>query len=166
MSTLSFAMITNRREEAEPQTSTSTSAPGVTAYVDAVAALVPAEVLTLHALIISYTTKIEDKATTITDPATLTGAFWALAVLAMVLYVAPRLFSNGLDRWDWIRILIPPIAFLVWTMLQRSTAFDAAFPSLAQTPRTVYGVIIAVVLGIFATGLAYKADQKPPPPKK
>ena len=58
MSTLAYAQLTNARDQALPGTSTTTSKPGIQTYMDAFAALVPAEVLTLHALVISYTTEI------------------------------------------------------------------------------------------------------------
>ena len=60
MSTLAYAQLTNAREAAPPGTSTTTSKPGIKTYMDAFAALVPAEVLTLHALIISATTHITE----------------------------------------------------------------------------------------------------------
>jgi hypothetical protein len=163
MSTLSFAMLTNRRDEAAPGTSSDESKPGVSTYVDAVAALVPAEALTLHAAIIGYTTKITGQTTAITEPKLLAWSFWGLIVLAAILYIAPRLYSHKTDWWDALRILIPMIAFVVWTMLQRATAFDAAFPSLTEVPRTVIGLFIAVLLGLAAAGLSYQADQKPRP---
>ena len=44
MSTLAYAALTTKREQSDPKTSTSTSPPGLKTYVDALAALVPAEV--------------------------------------------------------------------------------------------------------------------------
>jgi hypothetical protein len=162
MSTLAYAQLTNKRDAAEPGTSTTTS-PGVQSYVDALAALVPAEVLTLHALVISFTTTIKEQTTTIEDAATLAWAFWGLVCLSALLYVAPRVLDHKLDRWDGIRTCIPPLAFTAWTMLQRATAFDAVYPSAQAAPRTVAGLFLAVVLGGAATALAYQADQKPVP---
>lgn len=163
MSTLAYAQITTRREEGEPGTTTTKSAPGVSTYVDALAALVPAEVLTLHALILSVTTKTVATTTQITDPATLLWAFYGLLILSIVLYTAPRLAVRQWGRLDFARAAIPPLAFVGWTMLQRSTAFDAVYPGLADAPRTVSALFLAVVLGLVATGLAYKADEKKVP---
>lgn len=159
MSTLAYAQFTNRREEAVPGTSTSQNSPGVSTFVDALAALVPAEVLTLHALILSVTTTTADKVTTISDPATLRWAFAGLIVLSIVLYVVPRF-----GKWellDYLRASIPPLAFVGWTMLQRSTAFDAIAPGMGDAPRTVTGLFLGVLLGLLAAALASKADQKP-----
>ena len=104
-----------------------------------------------------------DKITTITEATTLRWAFVGLILLSIVFYVAPRLTNGAWDRWDFVRASIPPLAFVGWTMLQRSTAFDAVAPNIASAPRTVLGLFLASVLGIVAAALAYKIDQKPPP---
>jgi hypothetical protein len=86
-------------------------------YVEAMAALVPTEVLTLHALILSATTQIiptesmggEAKSaiaeemgtagtapnaiTVISDAGSLEIAFWVLALISMALYLVPRLYA-------------------------------------------------------------------------
>lgn len=163
MSTLAYAELTTTRETSKPYTSTKASPPGMGTYVDALAALIPAEVLALHALILSVTTQVKDNVTTITDAATLQWAFFGLLVVSVGLYVVARLFAKKWDRLDWLRVLIPPLAFVGWTMLQRATAFDALFPDLSNAPRTVSALFLAVVLGVAATALAYKADRKPAP---
>lgn len=173
MSTLAYAALTSQRDDAQPGTSTSTSAPGVRTYVDALAALVPAEVLSLHALMLSVTTQVKGNQTTITEPDTLSWALLGLLVLSIGLYAVPRIVNGKWDRWDWLRLAIPPLALVGWTMLQRSTAFDAAVQVLKQdhvltndvsdATRTVIALFLAVVLGAAATLLAYQADQKQPP---
>ncbi len=160
LSTLAYASLTTRRDVAKPNTSASTSPPGVNSYVDALAALVPAEVLTLHGLVLSVTTTVKDKTTTISDSVTLGWAFAGLLVLSMTLYAAPRVMDKKWDKLDFIRVCIPPLALLGWTMLQRSTAFDAVFPSFQDAPRTVSALFLGVVLGLIAAALANKADQK------
>jgi hypothetical protein len=162
MSTLTYAALTTRREEAKPRTSTKSSPPGVSTFVDVLAGLVPAEVLALHALILSATTKTTDGQTIITEKGTLIGAFVGLVLLSIGLYVGYRLINKKWDKWDWARMLIPPLAFVAWTMLQRATAFDAVFPSLGDAPRTVVALFLAIILGVSAAFLAYQADLKPP----
>jgi hypothetical protein len=161
MSTLAFAAFTNRREKAEPGTSSSSNPPGVSTFVDALAALVPTEVLTLHALILSVTTATAAQVTTITDATTLRWAFAGLIALSIMLYVIPR-WKNW-ELLDYVRVAIPPLAFVGWTMLQRSTAFDAIAPSLKDASRTVAGLFLAALLGLVAATLARKADEKKPP---
>ena len=161
MSTLAFAAFTNKRDEATPGTSSNENPPGVSTFVDALAALVPTEVLTLHALILSVTTTTAAQVTTITDPGTLRAAFAGLIAVSIVLYVVPRF--RKWEKFDYIRVAIPPLAFVGWTMLQRSTAFDAIAPSsFKDAPRTVIGLFLATLLGLVAATLASKADQKPP----
>jgi uncharacterized membrane protein len=135
----------------------------VSTYVDALAALVPAEVLTLHAVILTFTTKTDAGATSITDKETLAYAFYGLIALAVLLYVVGRLIAKKWDRLDYLRVIIPPLAFVGWTMLQRATAFDAVAPSnLREAGRMVIALFLGVLLGLLAAGLAYKADQKEP----
>jgi hypothetical protein len=174
MSTLAYSALTNKRVEAEPGTSDAESPPGMGSYVDALTALVPAEVLAAQAAIIPLTTTTTQDAdgqnvSTITEPGTLKGVFAALIVLSIGLYVAGRWSAraSGEPWWtrlDYARVLIPPLAYVGWTMLQKTTAFDAVLPDVAEAPRYAIAIIGAVVLGAAATLLAYKADQTPPPP--
>lgn len=211
--------MTTKREESSISRD-SQPATGVTSYTAALSALVPAEALTAHAVIISLTTKIktpdktvqstnadtpdqtkepattEDPAagnsakngaaitnasttaantpssmavyrakqssTQITEPKTLQWAFFGLIALCIVLYVLTR--SKDWNKWDYGRVLIPPSAFVGWTMLQRTTAFDAVAPHMQEAPRTVAAVFIAIVLGLAATLLSYSIA--PPKPGK
>jgi len=160
MSTMAYAAMTTRRTQA-----TSESAAGVRGYVDAAAALVPAEVLTLHALILSVTTQTGadaagDSVTTITQPATLRLAFWGLVVLSVFLYAVPRVLRKSWDRLDFLRASIAPLAFVAWTMLQRATAFDAVWPGLEDAPRTVVALFVAAVLGTVAVFLAERTAAR------
>lgn len=171
----------------------------VNGYVEATSALVPTEVLTLHALILGATTRIvppnavpsatkaaitgtpeaagatPSTITLISDPGSLAIAFWALALMGMALYLVPRLYAAWTvakaqkTSWraqmgaaDWARAPIPPLAFIAWTMLQRATAFDAAFPHFTESQRTVFGLLLAAVVIGAASWLAYK----PTPPAK
>jgi hypothetical protein len=165
MSTLLYGALTTRRLRAVPGTSEDVAPPGLGTYVDAVAALVPAEVLALHGLILSVTTSTVDRdgfpQVTITQPGTLRWAFGGLLLLSVALYLVPRFRTR--DKLDIGRALIPPIAFVAWTMLQRATAFDAVWPSLGDAPRTVIALFAAAILGLVAAGLAGSADRSPPP---
>jgi hypothetical protein len=162
MSTIAYAAITEQREEAKGGTSgKKEGTTGVGTYLDAVAALIPAEVLALHALIIGLAAGSDGK---VPESARwpLTGALIALAVMSTVLYVAARRMQkkwNG--KLDPFRMLIPPLAFVCWTMLQRATMFDAAFPRLDVLTRMITALIGAVLLGLAASALA---DRPPPQP--
>lgn len=163
MSTLLYGNLTTKREQAPPETSDTTSPPGVKTFVDGLAALVPAEVLLAHAAIIGFTTRTQTAAdgtvtTTVTEVTTLRWTFAVLIVLSGVLYLVAR--RRRPEPLDAIRALIPPLAFVGWTMLQKTTAFDAVAPFLREPPRYAIAVIGAVVLGTLAVALAQKADQK------
>ncbi|MBS1807371.1 MAG: hypothetical protein JST84_04160 [Acidobacteria bacterium] len=169
MSTLAYAQLTNKRESADSGQSTSTQNPGVRTYIDAFAALVPSEVLSLHGLIIATTTKTEvtngkGTTTTIAQEAvdTLSYSFWGLLILSIILYSIPRYMGGKWDKWDCCRASIAPLAFVGWTMLQRATAFDAVFPDLNPINRTVIALFLGAVLGGVTVVLALKADSKPP----
>jgi hypothetical protein len=169
MSTLAYASLTTSREDAAPGTSTTTS-PGVGTYIDAFAALVPAEILTLHAVIIALVTETTkdtggNSATRIVpaDINTVRICFWALALLSMLLYAFGRLTDKKWDRLDFLRVLIPPLAFVGWTMLQKMTAFDAVWPQMPEPARTITALFFGIVLGLAAVALAYQVDKKVPP---
>ena len=164
MSTFAYATLTNVRDDADPQ-KPENAKPGVNKYVDAMAALVPAEILGLHAILLSFTTEKASNddgkvSTIISEPETLAWCFWGLIVMSVVLY----LFGRGkkhVNKLDWLRLLIPPCAFVLWTMLQKATAFDAAFPDMGFVERMAIALFGAVFLGALAASLASKASEAP-----
>lgn len=165
MSIIGYAAITNSRDASKPGAAFSDATNETTnskkSYIDALAALVPAEVLAAHALVISYATKTENKVATITDPDTLWLAFWSLWTVSFILYAVPRKIGGRWENWDWVRLFIPGFAFVGWTMLQTTSAFDAV-SSITQPRRALYAILLALVLGVVATALAYKVDKKQP----
>jgi hypothetical protein len=162
VSTILYAELSNKRDEASAGMSVSKQPPGLKTYVDALAALIPAEILTLHALMLAATTATKDGVTTIVDAKTLALAFYGLLALSLGLYVGARWLAKKWDGLDWFRMLIPPCAFVGWTMLQRTTAFDAVVSGVSDGQRTVAALFLAAVLGFVAAALAYKADQNAP----
>src|SRR3954451_12921581 len=165
MSTVVYAATTERRERSPSGKSTNEARPGLGTWVDVLVALVPAEVLALHALVLNWAMKTEtgadgNQVTTITDPGLLQLAFWVLIGLAVVLYVFKK--KDGVGPLYAVRAAIPAIAFVGWTMLQQSTAFDAVFPDLADNTRYFVAVVVAIVLSVLAGRLAVKADGEDP----
>jgi hypothetical protein len=165
MSTLLYSALTTRRIAAEAGTSSTSGKPGIKTYADAMAALVPAEVLAAQAVIVSYATAVTKNAngqqvTMITDPGWLKVAFYGLIVISAGLYIGGRFSSTqGLRRLDAARMLIPPAAFVIWTMLQKTTTFDAVAPSFSAAGRSILAILLAIVVGALASLLGYKADQ-------
>ena len=184
MSTLAYGNLTARREKTTPVKTARKAGPrglydeaesdtpppsGISGYIDAVAALVPAEVLALHAIILTFTTETvqgtDDLPVTqmTKDGAVALGwVFYGLIIMSIVLYFIGK--KTKPDSWDWIRALIPPLAFVCWTMLQKTTAFDAICKDMNGVTRTVIALFVAVFLGIVAAYLAKKADQNPEQP--
>jgi hypothetical protein len=174
MSTFLYSHLTSERTSAPPTSSFRAASPGegpaagkpgTGAFVDTLAALIPAEVLVAHGVLIGLGTKTEtpadgDPITTITEPTALEVLFIALVITSLLLYVLPRL--SKWDHWDFARMLIPPLAFAAWTILQKATMFDAFALGWSNIARTGVGIIAALILGSFAFALAYKADQKQP----
>lgn len=165
MSTIAYARLTRRRELSrvpEPGSEID-AAPGDLekpspvgkSTLDAFAALVPAEVLVAHATILQVTTTTVGTTTTITERGTLQFAFWGLAVASALLYLITK--APQFSPLDILRVFIPPLSFVGWTMIQKTTAFDAAF-SMNQATRITIPVIVALIVTASASALAYKAD--------
>jgi hypothetical protein len=182
MSTFMYAQVTEQREKAESGTSTTSNPPSTSTWLDAVTVLVPSEVLAIHVFLISkFTTTKEvendgsvvvqeaggaetvnppDDATVtvITDPTWLKWSFWALVVLAVVIYVGKK--WHEWKPLDFARVWLAPAAFVLWAMLTPNSAFDAAFPGdLTEARREVIAVFGAVVIGVVAKLLADRADK-------
>lgn len=181
MSSVAFGALQTRREKSASGTSKSEQPPGLNSYIDVLAALVPAEVLAIHALVIAaVTTPNRGGQPTITDAATLRLAFWLLMGLSAALFVlgrrpvpAPavvRQESAGAvplwQRWewqDWIRILIPPAAFAGWAMLEPTSVWSAVAPHMSSGTRILIPLVGAVLLAAVTKALATHADKKPSP---
>lgn len=170
MSSIVYGALTRKRQEAAPEQSVAKESPGLNTYVDTLTALVPAEVLAAHAALLTATTKIGPAGTTvITHRDTLKVAFWILVGLSVAFYVV------GYQKKEWtakatLSAFIPPLAFIVWTAAQRTTAFDAVWPGTSSATREAIVILGALSLGLAASVLPFalnKAPAKgsPPPPE-
>ena len=181
MSTVSFGALTTRREKSDSGTSKSDQPPGLNSYIDVLAALVPAEVLAIHAVIIAAVTTTNQRGQTeITQPATLRLAFWLLVGLAMALFVLGRQLAPtpaavrqqagaSVPRWqrlewqDLIRIVIPPAAFVGWTLLEPTSVWNVVDASMSSGTRMLIAMVGAVLLAAVTKALASHSDNKPSP---
>jgi hypothetical protein len=186
MSAFLYGEICAQREAAPAGTSKDENPPGFGSYVDIVAALVPAEILAANAVLlplaVETATNTDGAAvTTVEDPGSLQLIFWLSLVASVLLYVigdrlrarkaaAPNEPQEG-DKpagavpwggWNYVRALIPAGAYVVWTMLQKSTAFDAVAPDMEEAPRMIIAVFAALLLGATAKVLSDKADSRDP----
>jgi hypothetical protein len=136
----------------------------VSHWQDVAAGLVPAEVLAIHGIAMSYGTTTtgsgESAVTRITYPGQMMAVYIAMMVLAAGLYL---LGAKTVRGWrTWVRAAIAVAAFIVWTMIQPSTAFDAfpfGFTSFARTMIAVFG---AILLAVLVKVMAAKADAEEP----
>jgi hypothetical protein len=181
MSTVAFGALTTRREKSGSGTSKTVQPPGLNSYIDILAALVPAEVLAIHALIIAAVTTTNPRGQTqITQPATLRLAFWLLAGLAVVLFVLGRQpsprpaagrqqSSARVPRWqrlewqDLIRALIPPLAFVGWTMLEPTSVWNVVDTGMSSGTRMLIAMVGAIFLAAVTKALTSHSDNKPSP---
>jgi len=183
VSTVAFGALTTRREKSDSGTSKTSQPPGLNSYIDILAALVPAEVLAIHAIIIAAVTTTNRSQTQITQPGTLRLAFWLLVGLSTVLFVLGRrpaptpaaaLQQSGtsVPRWqhlewqDLIRVAIPPAAFVGWTMLEPTSVWNVVVPDMPTGTRTLIALVGAVLLAAVTKALASHSDNKPSPAQR
>jgi hypothetical protein len=187
MSTFLLGALTAKREDAPravgaaapgvaaaPAGAAAPAIPAVKPYVDALAALVPAEVLAISAAILPLFTEVssDKKVTRITEPTVLKWSFVALLVLSVVIFLGSRFIAKNSDNKApalWIlglQCLIPPVAFLLWSMLQPVSAFNVIDSGLSIAARETIAIIGSAFLGIGATALGYKLNKEDPTPKQ
>jgi predicted lipoprotein with Yx(FWY)xxD motif len=132
----------------------------VSHWQDSLAALVPAEVLAFHAVAMTLGTSTsgtgDDTTTVITSPNEMTFVFGVLVVVAFLLYL---LGAKSFRLQDFLRASIASVAFVLWTMIQPSTAFDALGWDPSSLIRIMVALVGAVLLGFAANALATKADE-------
>jgi hypothetical protein len=165
VSILVYSALTSRREEADSGESVDQSPPGVRTFLDALVALFPAELLSLHVLALALFTQTKDEGAdmllfTITERTGLRAAFVILIILGPVLYWIGH--TAAWKNEDYARAVIPAVAFVGWTMIQDNTAFDAWF-DWHDKLRFFVPAVGAIILGAIAARLAAKADTDPPP---
>jgi predicted Rossmann-fold nucleotide-binding protein len=181
MSSVAFGALATRREQSDSGTSKSEQPPGLNTYIDVLAALVPAEVLAINALIIAAVTKtIPPGQTQITDQTTLRWAFWLLLGLSAALFVTGRrpvptpavvqqqsgVTVPRVRNWEWqdlIRLLIPPAAFVGWAMIEPTSVWNAVAPAMSSGMRLLIPTVGAVLLAAVTKALATHSDKKASP---
>jgi hypothetical protein len=102
-------------------------------FIAAVAALIPADVIAIHALILTWTTTTDDSgATSIVNRDLLRASFPILIGVAVLLFVIGRGLSPKWEWKDFVGLVIPPAAFGAWTALIGTSAITPWIP--AGTP--------------------------------
>jgi hypothetical protein len=155
----------NGGQVAEPAAnSTNTEPPGISTYADIFTALVPAEVLAAALFFVSQftntTTDGKGQKVTVTDYHSLKIAFWSLAAASIVLYVAGHYQEGKWTATDFVRMLIPPLAFAGWAMAATPpTMFDAAI-NLGDNTKVLLVVLGGVTLVAVAGWLGMQASKQ------
>jgi hypothetical protein len=168
MGSFFYGYVTAKRVMAQPGTSKTTEAPGMTTYIDTLSALVPAEALALYAGVVApnttRTASVRGKAATvISDPRLLGWSCVGLLVLSAALYVIGRYSVTRMrNGWDILRVLIPPAALAAWMLVQNPGVFDVWWRGSTLSEHLIVAAFGAVVLGILAKILGYQADQARP----
>lgn len=169
MSAFLYGRLEGRREGSGAEESTKDVPPGLRTYVEVFVGLVPSEVLVAASVFVAAftdTKKGRDGTTTlvITDRSSLKIAFFGLVILALVLYVLGHVKfgqeTNRWDRWDTLRMLIPPAAFVGWTMAQRPSPMFDAVTNISDGKKLLIVVFGGIILGVAAPLLGIKADHK------
>jgi hypothetical protein len=104
MSSFGYGYVTAKRVAAPAGRSQTTAIPGMSTYIDTLAALVPAEALALYAAVVApnviNTVSVSGKTATVVSDSTLLG--WSCAgllILSAGLYIAGRVKAK-LTLWD------------------------------------------------------------------
>lgn len=173
MSTFVYGALTAKREAAPARESKEKKPPGLGSYIDVLAALVPAEVLALNAVLLTWVVSTSeagngDVITKITNPGGAKLIFWFSLVACVAFYFFGKKkgdkSSGGLfENWNWLRALLPAVAYVGWEMIQKSTAFDAVAPDMSESSRVIVAGFLALFLGWIAKSLSDKADEVDPP---
>jgi len=123
--------------------------------VASLAALVPAEILAAHALIVAVTTATDAAGTTtITHPDVLKVCFFLLLGLTAVLYLIGRGMPTHWTGTEVLRLLLPCVSFVVWTGLLGTSALTPWIPAGLSHAAVVAGsALVAVLLVAFSTKL-------------
>jgi hypothetical protein len=161
MSTIAYGALSTARKSADRNKLADDT--GLGTLVDVLTGLVPAEVLAAHALILTYATETKDDGSvSITEKGALQLSFFFLLGFSMLLYLAGRYSKKGardaFDKWDLLRMLVPPAAFVVWTMIQKNTAFDA-LTTWDGNQRIIVAILLTLVVAFAATTLSVQANR-------
>lgn len=160
MSTWAYGTVTRLREE--PGTA---PGPRWPAWIDSALAVVPAEALIVQAVILEACDStgrndLGQVTVTLIHPWAAVIGLLALLAASIALYVASRTLAAGGRRWhgpDFLRVLIPPMALLVWTVGMPGSLMDAVWPDRDAGQR----FWICLVAGLGLLLLAYLLAPRP-----
>lgn len=123
--------------------------------VASLAALVPAEILGAHAIVLTVTTATDAAGTTsMTHPDVLKWAFFLLLGATAAVYLIGRGIPRTWNGTEVLRLLLPCVAFVVWTALLGTSALSPWIPAGFSHAALVAGAaVVAVVVIALSTKL-------------
>jgi hypothetical protein len=175
MSTLLYESLTSTRESTAanaplmldlPQAGASDEKKEVNKFVDSVAALVPAEGLALHLLILDAVTEKDEAkpdAVTVTfvEKDWAQRGWWLCLFAVLLLYLVPHLLKGKFGLLDPIRMLIPVAAFIAWTWMIETSLFDAV-ADWTDGKRAFWGAAVGIAALALSWVFAREAQKQPP----
>jgi hypothetical protein len=163
MSSVAAGALARKRAEAPQGKSKVEAHPGLKTYVDTLAALVPAEVLALHAALFAALTEKTGDRVVITERAWLEFSFYALIVFSVIFYLAGYQ-KRRFNAWVLVEGLIPPAAFVLWSMAQQTSAVNAAW-DLSDGGRQTLVILGTALVTLVAAAVPVAVDNAKAIPK-
>jgi len=130
----------------------------VARWIDTVAAVVPAEALAIQVAAVDLATTTtrdinSNVVTTISNPGFLRLTFLVLFILSGILYALAHVLVERGRAWDpldFARTLLPPFAFVAWTLGMKASVMDAVLPEFSDTSRNTAALVLGVILVVLA----------------
>lgn len=135
--------------------------------IEGLVALIPADILALHALVLAATTKTVPGDGSPASPAAVqvigrSALQWSLptlAGLAVALFVLGHLKASETPAFKWetldfLRMFLPALAFMAWALLTGTSAATPWVERLSKGYITLIGGTVAVLVLALATSLA------------
>jgi hypothetical protein len=161
VSTILYGRLVSRREVAIRDATEDPTKKAAEELAQLVAALVPAEVLTIHAAILAGATETgADGSTAVTKPEVLKWSLVILGGTCVLLYLIGKVgflttaTGDGLQRLDALRMVIPALAFGAWTCLTGTSAMTPWAGDIERLWLVLAGGCAAVLLLALAKRLA------------
>jgi hypothetical protein len=159
VSTIAYARVT-RKAETHPLLAAATDdgdtpEQKASELAQRVAALVPSEVLLIWGIVLALAVdKGDDGSITIKDPQLLKWSLVVLGLTSLVIYVLSKAFSGWTNK-DYGRMIVPPFAFIAWTLLTGSTALTLWkwFEKVTGGWAWLIGGVIGAIMLALSSGL-------------
>ncbi|MEO1076257.1 MAG: hypothetical protein AAFX41_09880 [Bacteroidota bacterium] len=130
--------------------------PVVGKYTAALLALIPSEVLVLHTVFMSLGTAGSGKDIAIEESTALLVGFITLVILSLLLYVIGARQEDTFEGLDYVRMFIPPLAFVGWCFLEPLSVIDGFDLPEMETTRTAIGTGLAILVTSLATLFSFE----------